>query len=89
MTKDEAEQYISEELSDYDDYKEVTSPEITDQRRWSTYFAQVLEHKPTSTFWEISWSRGSTEMQDNGTEDVDVCEVEPYQVTETKYRSKK
>lgn len=89
MTKEEAELYLTEELENYDDYREVTEPEIYDQRRWHTAFAQVVEHKPTKTFWDISWSRGSTEMQDDGVEDVEVQEVVPQEVTVIKYVAKK
>lgn len=89
MTNEEAELYLEEELEDYDDYKEVTSRKITQQSRWSTFYAQVFQHKPTSTFWEICWSRGSTEQTDNGTEDVSVHEVEPVEVTTIQYKPKK
>lgn len=88
MTKDEAKLFLREDLENYDDYKEVTQPEIYDQTRWSTIYTQVVQHKPSDTFWEISWSRGSTEIQDNGIEDVDVFEVVPKEVTITKYVAK-
>jgi hypothetical protein len=88
MNKAEAKLYIREDLENYEEYEQLTSPEICDQSRWSTYYFQVIEQKPTSTLWEISWSRGSTEMQDNGIEDVEVHEVEAYQEMVTKYRAK-
>lgn len=90
MTRDEAQLYIDHELEDYKDYKVVEPKTIVDQSRWSTFYTSVLEHIPTKTFWEIGWSRGSTECQDGQDEsdNTTVCEVEPVQVTITKYEPK-
>ena len=43
-------------------YSEITDETITDQDRWHTYFEQVFEKN--GEFFEISWARGSTEMQE-------------------------
>lgn len=39
-------------------------------------------------FFQFNWRVGATENQDNG-EDIYMVEVEPYEVTVTKYRAKK
>ncbi|UFS66953.1 hypothetical protein LO749_20895 [Paracoccus denitrificans] len=65
--------------------KEVTPEESYMRSRWSTFFRQVVEHVPSGTFWEISWSRGSTEYQDNGIEDMSFRQVWPREVKVVQY----
>lgn len=90
MTKDEANLYLQEELETWEEYQEIESS-ISHQTRWSTFRTTVLKHKPTNTFWSLGWSRGSTEIQDNGLEDYNttVVEVEPVEVTVIQYQPKK
>jgi len=71
---------------DADNYEEVTKAKIFDQSRWSTFYSRVYKNKIDGTFWEIIWSRGSTEQQDNGPEDIGVNQVEPYEKTIIEYR---
>lgn len=70
-----------------DDFEEVEPEEITGQSRWSTYYSQVLKYKD-GTFWLATWNRGSTEMQDDGVEDLMLIQVEPKEVTTTIYVNK-
>lgn len=67
-----------------DDFEEVTPKTIEDQSRWSTFYCQILKYKD-GTFWRASWSRGSTEYQDEGVEDLMLVQVEPKEVTVTEY----
>jgi hypothetical protein len=73
-----------EDFFDDEDFTEVTREKIEDQRRWSTMFSQVFKYKD-GTFWEASWERGSTEYQETDLE-LSVVQVEPVQVTVTKYK---
>lgn len=81
------------DLSKYDDegdffddegFTPVTSEEIEDQGRWVTYYSQVFKYKD-GTFWQARWDRGSTEYQETDLE-LSVVQVEPYEVTVTKYK---
>ena len=80
-----------EEIEDIfwgDEYEEVTKPDITGTSRWSTFYEQVFKKKSDGTFWEASWSRGSTEMQDEGIEGFEFHEVVPVEKTFTVYERK-
>lgn len=79
----------------YDDWEEwvydtetVESESITDQGRWETYWTKVV--KKDGKFYRLDWASGSTEYQDRPFEDTfhQVTEVEPKQVTVTKYVNK-
>jgi len=76
---------LDEEHEEQEFFKEITSAEITGDSRWSKFYEQVWQDTRDGTFWEISWSRGATEYQDNGTEDVSVQQVWPREVTRTIY----
>lgn len=80
---------LYEEITEGDDYEEVTSQTIIDRSRWSTFYEQVFKKISDGTYWELSWSRGSTEYQDDGPEDVSICEVVPQEVTVISYVRKK
>jgi hypothetical protein len=82
MNDELAKQVIFDDASDFES---VTAQEISYQTRWSTYFYQIFKHKTTEALWRISWSRGSTEMQDDGPEDISYCLVEAKQVMVTEY----
>lgn len=70
---------------DTDNYESVTEPEIEYQNRWSTFYSQVFKNKADGTYWRISWSRGSTEYQDEGIENVEFHRVFPKTKTITVY----
>jgi hypothetical protein len=84
-------QEIAEAILNWEDheeiefFEEVTEEEITDQSRWSTSCSRVYKDKRDESFWELSWTRGSTELQDNGTEDIEFQRVMPQEVTVIKY----
>lgn len=79
------ESYPEEYVFESGDFEEVEPEEIEDQGRWSTHYSQILRYKD-GTFWRANWSRGSTEYQDRGFEDLELVQVEPYTVTATKYK---
>ena len=78
-------EYPLEEVFEGDDFIPITREEVTGTSRWSTFYEQILGYKDGG-FWRASWSRGSTEYQDEGVEDLELVQVEPYEVTVTKYK---
>lgn len=76
---------LGEDTEDAQFFEEVTTAEITGDSRWSKFYEQVFKDTRDGTFWEITWSRGATEYQDNGIEDVEVAQVWPVEVTVTRY----
>lgn len=64
-------------LGDDDDFVCVVLDRISTQTRWNTFYEKIVRHIPTGKLYEVNWSRGSTEMQDNGIENVSMYEVEP------------
>jgi len=70
---------------DTEDYTSVTEEEISYQSRWNTYYSQVFENKVDGTYWRIIWSRGSTEYQDDGVQDIEFQRVFPKTKTITVY----
>lgn len=80
---------LFEEITEGYDYEEATRENIVSQSRWRTSFKQVFKKTADGTFWELSWSRGSTEVQDEGPEDVEIHEVEPKEVATIQYVRKK
>jgi len=79
--------YIAKDClqEDAEDYESVTEEEISYQSRWNTYYSQVFENKVDGTYWRISWSRGSTEYQDDGVQDIEFQRVFPKTKTITVY----
>jgi len=73
-------------LWDDNEFTKVTKPEIDGQSRWSTFYSQILKYNKDGTFWDARWSRGSTEMQDEGVEDLELVQVEPVEITVTQYK---
>ena len=68
---------------DTEDYTRITEAEFSYQSRWNTYYSQVFENKVDGTYWRISWSRGSTEYQDDGVQDIEFQRVFPKTITKT------
>ncbi|WP_266031200.1 hypothetical protein [Brucella intermedia] len=74
-----------EDHEDVDHFAEVTGEQIHDTSRWHTHYSAVYQDKRDETFWEVSWSRGSTEIQDEGPENIDVYQVWPHKVETVVY----
>nr|WP_316651547.1 hypothetical protein [uncultured Gellertiella sp.] len=87
MDREKAKLVLCEDAEDREFYKAATSAEITGDSRWSTYYEQVFEDTRDGTYWEISWSRGATEYQDNGVEDVEVRQVKAVEKTVTVFEA--
>jgi hypothetical protein len=56
-----------------DSYKEIES-EIVDQSRWETWHTSVYEKD--GEFFRVDYSRGSTEYQDEGPQNITIQRVE-------------
>ena len=71
----------------------VVSDEIADQLRWADLHVIVFEYE--GKFWQVEYFSGSTEMQESGwgygyePDEIEAVEVEPYEVTVTRYRKVK
>lgn len=90
FTRDEINQIL------YDDGGKlfiVVSENIESQGRWDTHYEVVFQVLSTGKFYELNYSRGSTEQQDNGPQFDDedgrgniLChEVMPVETVITKY----
>lgn len=65
-----------EDHDDIDHFEKVTNVVITSQSRWSTFYFQIYKDKRDGSHWQLLWSRGSTEQQDQGPEDIEYFRVE-------------
>jgi hypothetical protein len=66
-------------------FVEVKEAEIYETSRWRSFYVAVYRDLRDETFWEIIWSKGSTELQGEDCEDISFRQVEPKLVTVTKY----
>ena len=71
-----------------DGYENVVSAEIVGKSRWSVFYSAVYLHTETETYWRLNWTRGATEYQDEGIDDIEFQEVVPVPVTVIKYIAK-
>jgi hypothetical protein len=69
------------------DGAEIVQDEIIDQRRWVTVNEAVL--RKGTELVGLKYESPSTEVQEGGDFDHEFYEVEPYEVTVTKYRKVK
>lgn len=88
-------------VCDYEqsDRFKVVLNEISGRSRWSVHYACVIQDTESGKFYNADYSHGATESQyespfeyDEADENGDLeltMEVEPYEVTVTKYRMKK
>ena len=86
MNKELAEALVK--WGDHDEadfFVEVTDPKITGTSRWHLYYSQIWQDQRDKSFWNLTWRRGATEMQDDGFEDIEFEQVEPREVTITDY----
>ncbi len=66
-------------------FEEVTKNIMEEKSRWSTFYSQVYKDNRDGSFWRLFWSRGSTEQQDEGPENIEFERVMPKEVIITKY----
>jgi len=82
---------LAEALVEWEDHEEcefmeeVTGDTLERVSRWHTHYYNVFKDTRDGTYWKLSWSRGSTEMQDDGIEDVKYKQVVPKEVTVIEY----
>jgi len=86
-------QEVAEAILNFEDHEEneffveIDGTEVIEgQSRWYTTFSSVYEDTRDGTFWKVTWSRGSTEMQDDGPENINVQQVRPVIVERTEYQ---
>lgn len=72
-----------------EEFVAVTEPQHNGKSRWEDHYQQVFRHNIEGTYWSVFWSRGATEYQDEGPQDVQFCQVYPEVVTVIKYVTKK
>jgi len=74
---------------DHDDFEQVKGTnQIVDHSRWSVCYTAVFLHKPSGKHFELDWSVGATESQDEGPfehSDPKPIEVEAKEVMVTKW----
>jgi hypothetical protein len=88
--------YIGYDLSQYEyeedffedeNFEAVTKENFEGNGRWDIQYSQVFRHKD-GTYWKAYWYTGATENQETDL-DLHVVQVEPYEVTITKYKEVK
>ena len=75
LTREEAQDIV---YDDNDDWSMVETHIVTNSR-WSIIHEGVFEHLPTGKFYQLCWSVGATEQQDESPfeyEDPEPVEVE-------------
>lgn len=83
LTKAEAGEILYEGHFEGQDY-EVIQDEQYSSSRWSGFHEAVLK-RDDGTFWCLMYSRGLTEMQDEGIEDAEIFEAVPKEKTVIEY----
>ncbi len=73
LTNEEGRQII---FDDHEDWKSVEEEEIVDTRRWSVTLTQVFQHIPSGKHYQLCWSQGATEEQDERPFEYDTPEPE-------------
>ena len=91
---------LSNDIGDYDNANDiiyskkfpskkefVVKNEVIDRSRWSIAMKTIV--KIDEFYMAIEWDSPATECQEGQETDCTIYEVEPYEVTVTKYRPKK
>ena len=82
----------------YDEYDEtrfeILENEIQDSSRWSIHYNLIFKVLETGKIYETYYSVGATECQEESPfeyegDEIEVTEVEPYEVTVIKYKAVK
>lgn len=79
----------AQDIMDWEDtrFEQITKERITGKSRWSLRYEQVYKDPDDNTFWMITWSRGATEHQDEGDENISFKQVLPVEVTTVVYKA--
>ncbi len=85
LTREEGRQIVLEE---HPDGAQITQEPVRSTSRWSKQMTAIFRHEPTQKCYELRWSRGLTEMQDEGpfdNTDPQPIEVEKKEVAVTQW----
>ena len=85
MTDEELKSIIWDDNDNY----ECIEESIEDTSRWHTFYDKIVKLLSDSTYWRISWSRGSTEYQDEGPENISIVQVFPFETRHIVYLTEK
>ena len=88
VTVEEARNIAWDDSADF----RMVEESVYDTSRWSIHKTGICEHIETNKFYELSWSVGATESQDEGpfeyeSGDIELYEVVQKEVTVTKWVS--
>lgn len=88
MKQEVAEAIIGwEDHPEVGNFEEVQGETIVGTTRWNKVMEAVYQNKVDNTFWQISWTCGLTEVQDDGPGDISVGQVKPVEKTVTTYEA--
>lgn len=79
ITREEGKDIVYECLDDWEKIEE----NVVDTSRWSIRYVGIFKHIPSGKYYQMSWSVGATEYQDERPfdyEDPDLIEVEQVEV---------
>ena len=86
---------VSLAYHEYDETKfEILENEIQDSSRWSIYYNLIFKVLETGKIYETNYSVGATEYREESPfeyegDEIEVTEVEPYEVTYIQYKAVK
>ena len=76
---------LLEEDYDSSEWKAATAPSIYSTSRWSIFYEQIWLSLVNGKYYRVTWSRGATECQDEGNDNIDFYEVRPVTVSVVDY----
>lgn len=84
------EEFFDVIMGDHPDFEFVVNEKIIDSGRWHLLCKIIVKEKETDKFYAIKYTKGATEYQDIpfSEMDINIEEVEPYEVKVIKYRKK-
>lgn len=74
-----------EDHDEADYFLEASPMKITGTGRWRINYSMVYQDTRDQRYWMIRWSRGATEVQDEGPENIVVYEVRPIEIMVTEW----
>lgn len=103
ITKEQAQELVSglyneghttTEWEDFDLSFELVQEELVDTSRWSHIYERVYKDLSSGKYYLTSYSTGATERQDESPyeddeDEIELVEVEPYEVKIIQYREVK
>jgi hypothetical protein len=79
--------WLIEDIIRFESEPELLEDAIEWTGRWDEHHRAIYKHQ--GRYWKVNYAVGATEYQDSDSYGTEVTEVEPYEVTVTKYREKK